>query len=393
LSGSVENAAPQAMRTFRPLPFAPPDGGYKARDEIRAFLAANLPKIDAPARVNSWAVGDRAFSQALGKAGYIGMTWPKKYGGHERHPLERYIVLEELLAVGAPVGMHWIADRQTAPLILRFGTEEQRLKFVPRIAAGELYGCIGMSEPGTGSDLASVRTRAIRDGHGWRVSGQKVWTTNAHNAGIMIALLRTGEPGGRQEGLTQFLVELDQPSVTVRPIIDLAGGHDFNEVFFDDLFIPDTMRIGEEGDGWRQVTAELSLERSGPERYLSSFALFLELVRHAGPNPDPATTALIGRLTAEIWTLRQMSMSTAAQLAAGNDPMLEAAIVKDLGNTFEQELPRLVQAAADADLDLASNTDFARMLALLLQISPSFSLRGGTREILRGIIARNLGLR
>jgi alkylation response protein AidB-like acyl-CoA dehydrogenase len=289
--------------------------------------------------------------------------------------------------------MHWIADRQSGPLILRFGTEKQRMMFLPRIAAGELFGCIGMSEPGSGSDLASVRTRAIRDGDGWRVSGQKVWTTNAHNAGLMIALLRTGEPGGRQEGLTQFLIDLTAPGVTVRPIIDLAGGHDFNEVFFDDLFIPDDMRVGAEGDGWKQVTAELSLERSGPERYMSCFALFLEMVRRAGPTPDAAMTALIGRLSAEMWTLRHMSMSTAAQLAAGNDPTLEAAIVKDLGNSFEQELPRLVQAAADADLDLSSNEDLARLLALLLQISPSFSLRGGTREILRGIIARSLGLR
>ncbi len=136
MSGRAQGAAPQTMRTFRPLPFEPPDGGYRIRDEIRAFIAANLPEIDAPQRVNSWAVGNRTFSQALGKAGYIGMTWPKRYGGHERHPLERYIVLEELLAAGAPVGMHWIADRQTAPLILRFGTEAQRKRFVPRVAAG-----------------------------------------------------------------------------------------------------------------------------------------------------------------------------------------------------------------------------------------------------------------
>ncbi|MDB5396189.1 MAG: Acyl-CoA dehydrogenase-like protein [Rhodospirillales bacterium] len=381
------------MQTFRVLPFAPPPGSVALREEIRAFIAENMPHMDAPQRVNSWAVGNREFSRALGRAGYIGMTWPKRYGGRDRHPLERYIVLEELLAAGAPVGMHWIADRQSGPLILRFGTEEQRMQFLPRIAAGELFGCIGMSEPGTGSDLASVRMRAVRDGDSWRVNGQKVWTTNAHNAGLMIALLRTGEAGGRHEGLTQFLVDLTAPGVTVRPIIDLAGGHDFNEVFFDDVLIPDTMRVGAEGDGWKQVTAELSLERSGPERYMSCFGLFLTLIQRAGANPDAAMTGLIGRLSAELWTLRQMSMSAAAQLAAGNDPMLEAAIVKDLGNSFEQELPRLVQAAADADMDLSANEDFARLLALLLQISPSFSLRGGTREILRGIIARNLGLR
>jgi hypothetical protein len=387
----------QPIQTFRVSPFAPPPGATGLREEIRAFIRQHMPSADATKRVNSWAVGNREFSQALGKAGYIGMIWPKRYGGHERHPLERYVVLEELLAAGAPVGMHWIADRQTGPLILRYGTEAQKQKFLPRIAAGELYGCIGMSEPGTGSDLASVRMRAIRDGDGWRVSGQKVWTTNAHNAGLMIALLRTGEPArageqvGRHEGLSQFLVDLTDPAVTVRPIIDLAGGHDFNEVFFDDLFIPGDMIAGTEGEGWKQVTAELSLERSGPERYISCFGLFLELMRCAGPNPDAAMTALIGRLSAEMWTLRQMSMSAAAQLAAGNDPMLEAAIVKDLGNTFEQELPRLVQAAVD--LDLSGGADLARMTALLLQITPSFSLRGGTREILRGIIARNLGLR
>ena len=180
--------------------------------------------------------------------------------------------------------------------------------------------------------------------------------------------------------------------MTVRPIVDLVGGHDFNEVFLDDVPVPDTMRVGPEGAGWKQVTNELSLERSGPERYLSSFALYLELIRRAGPNPEPATAALIGRLTAEIWTLRNMSMSTAAKLAAGEDPALEAAIVKDLGNSFEQELPHAVLAVAD-DVDLSEDTDFARILALLLQVSPSFSLRGGTREILRGIIARGLGLR
>lgn len=392
MSASAAGAT-QAMQTFRVLPFAPPPGADALRAEIRAFIAANMPATEAAERANCWAVGNRDFSRALGRAGYIGMLWPKAYGGHERHPLERYIVLEELLAAGAPVGMHWIADRQSGPLILRFGTEEQRRRFLPQIAAGELFACIGMSEPGSGSDLASVRMRAIREGDGWRVNGQKVWTTNAHNAGLMIALLRTGEPGGRQEGLTQFLVDLTAPGITVRPIVDLAGGQEFNEVFFDDVLIPGTMRVGNEGDGWKQVTAELSLERSGPERYLSSFALFLGLIALAGPKPDAAMTGLIGRLSAELWTLRQMSMSTAAQLAAGNDPMLEAAMVKDLGNSFEQELPRLVQAAADADMDLSGNAEFAGLLGLLLQISPSFSLRGGTREIMRGIIARNLGLR
>jgi alkylation response protein AidB-like acyl-CoA dehydrogenase len=379
------------VQTFSIRPFEAPVDAAPLRAEVRAFLAEHQPKVDAAARVNSWAVADEDFTKALGAAGYIGMIWPKQFGGGERHPLERYIVLEELLAAGAPVGMHWIADRQGGPLLLRYGTEAQRKDFVPRMAAGELYTCIGMSEPGSGSDLASVRTRGVRDGAGWRVSGQKVWTTNAHNAHYMIALVRTGEGSERQEGLTQFLIDLKSPGVTVRPIIDLVGGHDFNEVFLEGVFVPDDMRVGAEGAGWKQVTAELSLERSGPERYLSSLALLLEFIRLVGRSPTPAQSALVGRFSSELWTLRQMSRSTAAKLAAGDDPALEAAMVKDLGNSFEQSLPRVLQAMID--VDLAADDAFARALGLLLQVSPSFSLRGGTREILRGIIARGLGLR
>ncbi len=382
----------QRVQTFNVRPFDAPPGLPALRQKLRDFLAANLPAQPAERRANCWAVGDAVFSRKLGQAGYIGMLWPKRYGGHERHPLERYAVLEELLAAGAPVGMHWIADRQSGALLLRYGTEEQRQAFLPLMAKGELYTCIGMSEPGAGSDLAGVRTKGVRVEGGWRVSGQKVWTTNAHNAGLMLTLVRTDEHSERQEGLTQFLIDLKSPGVTIRPIIDLVGGHDFNEVFLDEVFVPDFLRVGEEGAGWRQVTAELSLERSGPERYLSSFALYVELIRRAGAEPDAPMAALIGRLTAELWTLRQMSMSTAAKLAVGEDPSLEAAMVKDLGNSFEQELPRAVLAALD-HVELCEDTDFARCLALLLQVSPSFSLRGGTREILRGIIARGLGLR
>ena len=382
----------RSVETFSIRPFRPPGDVAQLRRDVRAFLREHQPVGDAARRANCWAVGDSAFSRALGAAGYIGMIWPKAYGGHERHPLERYVVLEELLAAGAPVGMHWIADRQSGPLLLRYGMEVQRQHYLPAMARGEIYACIGMSEPGAGSDLASVRTRGERTANGWRINGQKVWTTNAHNAHVMIALVRTSEGEKRQDGLTQFLIELDRPGVTVRPIIDLAGGHDFNEVFLDDVLVADENRIGAEGAGWKQVTAELSLERSGPERYLSSYALLVELVRLAGSDADPNLRALIGRFTAELWCLRQMSLSTAAKLATGEDPALEAAMVKDLGNSFEQDMPRVVQGALE-HIDLAAPEDLSRILSVLLLVAPSFSLRGGTREILRGIVARGLGLR
>jgi alkylation response protein AidB-like acyl-CoA dehydrogenase len=288
------------------------------------------------------------------------------------------------------VAAHWISDRQSGMALLRYGSEAQRQRWLPGMAAGEVYCCIGMSEPNAGSDLASVRTRATRVEGGWRLDGQKIWTTYADRGQLMIALVRSsGEAGDRHQGLSQFLIELDNPGIRVRPILDLVGDDHFSEVFFDGAFVPDGALLGEEGAGWKQVTSELSLERSGPERYLSSFALFVELLRVAGPAPGEALRGLIGRFSAQFWTLRQMSLSVAGQLAAGRDPALEAAVMKDLGNSFEQELPRAVQALVELEAD----AELSSVLGYLLQVAPSFSLRGGTREILRGIVARGLGLR
>ena len=379
------------MQGFALYPFDPPGDVTALRADLRAWLAANQPQGDVVKRANCWASFDQDFSRALGAAGYIGMTLPARYGGGDRHPLERYVVIEELLAAGAPVGAHWIADRQTGPLILRYGSEEQRQRYLPGIAKGQLYACIGLSEPGAGSDLAAVRTAARETAEGWRVNGQKIWTTGAHFSHIMLTLVRTEEGSERNAGLSQLLIDLDTPGITIRPIIDMAGNHDFNEVFFDDVLVPHSALVGTRGQGWQQVTAELGLERSGPERYLSSHALLAALIDAAGANPDPTMAVLIGELTAEMWTLRQLSMSTAAKLAAGEDPMVDASVVKELGNAFEQDMPRRIQAILDCDWN--GESDLARLLRALLIASPSFSLRGGTREVIRGIIARGLGLR
>lgn len=379
------------MQGFALYPFDPPGDIAALRADLRGWLAVNQPQGGVVARANCWASFDAGCSRALGAAGYVGMTLPARYGGGDRHPLERYVVIEELLAAGAPVGAHWIADRQTGPLILRYGSEEQRERYLPGIAKGELYACIGLSEPGAGSDLAAVRTTARETPDGWRINGQKIWTTGAHFSHIMLALVRTEEGSERNAGLSQLLIALDTPGITIRPIIDMAGHHDFNEVFFDDVLVPHGALVGERGQGWKQVTAELGLERSGPERYLSSHALLVALIDAAGPDPDPELATLIGELTAEMWTLRQLSMSTAAKLAAGEDPMVEASVVKELGNAFEQDMPRRVQAIVTSGWD--DEDDLAKLLRALLIASPSFSLRGGTREVIRGIIARGLGLR
>jgi acyl-CoA dehydrogenase len=333
-----------------------------------------------------------AFSGRLGARGWIGVTWPKHYGGGERSMLERYVVTEESLAAGAPVGAHWIADRQSAPLFLRYGTEEQRLAFLPGIGRGEIFFCIGMSEPDSGSDLASIRTRAVPVAGGYEVTGAKVWTSYAHESHFAITLVRISPAeNDRHAGLSQLILDLKAPGVTIRPIINLAGDHDFNEVMLDSVFLPADRLVGSEGDGWRQVTSELAFERGGLERFISSFQLLLELMRRAGPDPEPPIAEAVGRMAAHLWTLRRMSLSIAGMLQAGETPNLEAALVKDLGNAFEREIPELVRLLAPGRR--AAGDRFEAVLAEAVLHAPSWTLSGGTREILRGIIARGLGLR
>ena len=254
----------------------PPPGAAALRAEVRAFLAEHAPRWTPEVRARSWMGFDRDFTRAVGARGWIGMCWPKAYGGAERSFLDRNIVLEEMLAAGAPVGAHWIGDRQSGPLILRLGTEAQRAKFLPGIARGDLAFCIGLSEPDSGSDLASLRTRADRVDGGWLLNGRKIWTTFGHLCDWMIALVRTSpapEGGSRHQGLSQVLVDLRAPGVTIRPIRDLVGEEGFNEITFDDVRLPEDALVGAEGAGWAQATSELAFERSGPDRYMSSHPL------------------------------------------------------------------------------------------------------------------------
>ncbi|UKJ76560.1 acyl-CoA dehydrogenase family protein [Azospirillum brasilense] len=363
------------------------------RAEVRAFLAEELATRRPQDRARSWSGFDADFSRKVGARGWIGMTWPKRYGGHERSALERYVVLEEMLAAGAPVAAHWFADRQSGPLLLKVGSEEQRRTLLPRMAAGECCFCIGMSEPDSGSDLAAVRTRAVPVEGGFVVNGTKLWTTYAHHAHFMILFCRTGGAEERHGGTSQFLVDLKTPGITIRPIADLAGEHHFNEVVFEDAFLPSSALLGQLGDGWNQVVGELAFERSGPERFLSSFTLLVELVRALGPNPSEQAAVAAGRLTAHLLVLRRLSRSVAGMLQNGENPALQAALVKDLGAIFEQEIPDIARQLVDAEPSQRSTRDFSAVLAHTILNVPSFSLRGGTREILRGIIARGLGLR
>ena len=364
--------------------FPPPPPSPEAealRQEVRDFLKSEISARPGVERAESWTGMDPAFSRAMGRRGWIGMTWPKAHGGHERSALERYVVLEEMLAAGAPVGLHWIADRQSGPLILRVGSDEQK-KILPGIAAGETYVCIGMSEPNVGSDLASVQTRAAKVQGGYLVNGTKVWTSFAHFSQYMILFCRTGQAEDRHGGVSQFLVDIQNtPGVSIRPILALTGEHHFNEVVFQDVFLPESAILGKEGDGWHQVTSELAFERSGPERFLSSFWLVVELIRALGPDPSDAAATAIGRLSAHFMTLRRLSRSVAGMLQAGENPARQAALVKDLGALLEQEIPEIARLLVEAEPDRGSTQAFAATLAHTMMHAPSFSLRGGAREI------------
>ena len=386
------------MRNMR-ADFSPPElpeGAELLRSEVRAFLAGALRDVPLGERALSWDACNPEFSRRMGEAGFVGLSFPVEYGGGGRSQLERFVVLEECLAAGAPTGFHWFADRQSGPLILRYGSEDLKQAIIPRICRGELCFCIGMSEPDSGSDLASLRTRATRTSSGWRVNGTKIWTTNAHRAHYMIALFRTGEGQRRNEGLSQFLVDLrNTPGIRIAPIRDIAGREHFNEVHFEDALLAEDALIGVENEGWAQVTEELALERSGPERYLSCHALFNELLLILGERgADGSAAVAVGRIVARLGALRAMSLSVAAMLERGESPALEAAMVKDMGTRFEQSLPRLAQELVDLPPDGGENAlPYQQALHLMTLLAPSFSLRGGSGEILRGIIVRGLGLR
>lgn len=365
------------------------------RQEVRAFLADKLEPAEAAVRARSWMGFDAAFSRALAERGWVGITLPRSYGGAGMDAFRRFVLVEEMLSAGAPVAAHWIADRQSGPLIHKFGSEAQKDFYLPRICRGEAFFCIGMSEPNAGSDLASVRTRATRVEGGWRLTGRKIWTTNAQRSHYMIALVRTsGAPADRQAGLSQLIIDLSLPGITVRPIADMTGDAHFSEVTFDDVLLADDALVGEEGSGWKQVNAELAFERSGPERLYSSVVLldtWIATLRKTGATPADST--LLGSFTTQLATLRSLSVAVTAKLARGESPVVEAALVKDLGTAFEQEIPSAISAAVAATPMHAVDPKLHRALAYLSQISPTFSLRGGTREILRGMIARGLGLR
>lgn len=331
-------------------------------------------------RSDNWMRGfDPDFSRELAGLGLIGMTWPRHVGGGGHSQLARLVVNEELLRAGAPVAAHWIGDRQIGPAVLRHGSPELQAEILPGIVEARFVFCLGMSEPDAGSDLAAVRTTAVPVDGGWRVTGRKIWTTGAHKATHAYLLARTERGERKHDGLTEFIVDMDTPGVSVEPIVDLAGEHHFNEVVFTDVFVPAHRVLGTVGNAWRQVTEQLSFERGGPERFLSTYPLFALALTYAGPEQKAA----LGRLVARLATLRRLARNVAESVDAGAAPVVEAATLKYLGNAFENDVVAFARESCGPD-----RPELTAAWGQALLASPGFTIRGGAADVLLSIIAK-----
>ncbi|MFJ8063992.1 acyl-CoA dehydrogenase family protein [Psychrobacillus sp. NPDC096426] len=363
------------------------------RQIVRSFLKEEKAKGSFETHADSWLSGySSEFSKKLGQQGWIGITFPKKYGGQARSSIDRYIITEELLAIGAPVASHWFADRQTGPLLLKFGTDEQKDFFIPKIIKGECYFSIGLSEPNSGSDLASLKTSAKKVEGGWIVNGMKTWTSGAHHSHYMITLCRTTpqDPNKRHHGMSQLIVDLKSEGVSIRPIQYLTGDHHFNEVFLENVFVPDNRVVGKIGEGWAQGMTELAFERSGPERILSTFPLLEAAIALLKEKKDHLGLMEASKLVSRMWYLRNMSAGIAALLEEKKDVNLAAALVKDLGTNFEQHVAEVIRLLLPTLPDKRSTDEYTRLLTESILHGPGFTLRGGTTEIMRGIVAKGV---
>ncbi len=375
------------------------------RKEVREFLESEKKKGTYQTRCDAWIIGhDPEFSRKVAARGWIGMTWPKAYGGQGKSYLDRLVLTEELLRYGAPVAAHWFSDRQIGPSIIAFGSEEQKKDFLPRIIKGEIYVGLGMSEPEAGSDLASLKTRAVEEGDHFIINGQKVWTSGAHSFNYIYCVVRTDPTVPKHKGISELLVDLRLPGITVRPLIDMTGGHHFNEVFFDNVKVPRTALIGKKNDGFKQILAQLDYERSGMERLMANYPLFeriLDYARETKKNggtlsKDPIIRNRLAELTIEFEVGRLLIYRVAWVLSQGRVPNYEASLAKTYCCEFEQRLAAAAISVLGPYGQLREGSKWAPlggMAAGSYLIAPGYSLQAGTHEILRNVIAmRGLGL-
>lgn len=360
-----------------------------AREEVRDFLQREREAGSWTPSVDAWLKGHSPeFSRRCGERGFVGMTWPRRLGGGERAPWERFAVNEELVAAGAPVAAHWVAENQCGPLILELGTASLQEDFLPRIARGEMFVAAGLSEPDAGSDLASLRTTGQRVAGGWRVRGRKIWSSNAHRNHFVLALIRTSpRTENRHDGFTQLFIDVASPGVQIRPVPAMGAPAAFAEILLEDVFVPDRFVLGVPGQGWPQVTSMLVYERSGPERYLSTFTVLRQLLQQ--PQVTEGIEAELGELVARLWSVRALAVRVQRLVEGGGSPQLKGAMVKALGAKVEQDVAEVGRLAIAANPDRVS-AELERLVHEAQLAAPGFTIRGGTLQVLNNVIAKAL---
>ena len=379
------------------------------RQEVRDFLEAEIAQGTFQPKEDAWMVGlSRDFSRKLGEKGWIGMTWPKEYGGGGRSYVDRLVVTEELLRYGAPVHGHWLADRQTGPALINHGSEEQKKELLPLIIKGEVTFAFGFSEPEAGSDLASVRTTAVEDGDEYVINGQKVWTSGAMESHYIYLLARTDPDLPKHKGLSQFIFDISLPGITINPLLDLPGHYHYCEVFLDNVRVPRTALIGEKNRGWYQVGESLVYERAGLERLMTNYQVYANLIEYV------KETERDGKKLSEIPWIRDKITELTMKFEAGRIlgyrvawlldriaktgyvPNWETAMTKAFCVDFEQQLSNTATKIAGIYSTLSEESRFSPLNGMIFRsylFSPGYSLQGGGSEILRGIVAmRGLGL-
>ena len=371
------------------------------RQELRDFLAEELPKIKSGDEGELFGAFSQPFSKKLADKGWIGVAWPREYGGKELGHVERTIFTEEMVAHEAPTAYHHVAERQMGPSIIRQGTEEQKRYFLPRIVSADVSFAIGMSEPGAGSDLASVQTRAVVDGDEYVVNGQKIWTSSAHLADWIWLVCRTDPEAPKHRGISILLVDMKSPGITVRPLINMAGTHGFNEVFFDSVRVPRKNLVGEENRGWYVVAENLDYERSGIERITATAGLYHGLVdyvrAHRGADDGPVQAARyeLADRAVELEVGRMLAYRVAWLLSQDRVPNYEASMSKAYGSEWTQRVARtgMKIMSAYGMARTPQERELRRKIEGAYLTTASATIAGGTSEIQRNIIAtRGLGL-
>ena len=332
---------------------------------------------------DAWMNGySKEFSKELASHGYIGMTWPKEFGGGGRPAIDRLIVGEEMIKAGAPIAASWFGDRQMGPTLMTYGTPEQQAKFLPGILAGEDTWCIGMSEPNAGSDLASLKTSAVLDGDEWVINGQKIWTSFGAVAEYCYLICRTSNDGPPHAGISEIVVPMNTPGIEAREIQDMTTNRHFCEVFFTDVRVPKDNLVGQQGGAFKQTMRQLEHERGGIDRLVSNYALYA-MARERADMSDPRVRQEVAQLEigyrlGRILVIREVLRQAPAGFSAAT---------KCFCTEHEWRVAQFVASVFGPEATLWTDVTAG------LMYGPGYTIMGGTSNVMRNILGeRVLGL-